>query len=133
MSVRLFMWKLHVITADMFKYVHLGTAITLTHLSTRGAPQWPLVMLNLVYLGKRAVGLHLKDPLVSQTDNVTQCKKIKCINIFVIIMLFHIRWTWCSDPVALGTTVKFFQFAALQNGKWQIYSRHCISSCSVKH
>ena len=71
----------------------------------------PLVMLKFVYLGKRAVGLWLKGLLVSHSDNVTQCRKNKCINFFVIIMLFHVRGTWCSDPVSMGTTVKFFQFA----------------------
>ena len=149
------------VEADLFKCVHLGVATTLTHLSTWGARPWPLVMLKLVNPGRRAVGLHLKVPLVSQTnnvtqcrknkrinicviiviicgplvmlkfvylekravglwlkgllvshsDNVTQCRKNKCINFFVIIMLFHIRGTWCSDPVSMGTTVKFFQFA----------------------
>ena len=107
--VCLFKGKLHVTTADLFKCVHLGTAIFLNHLST--CRPWPLVMLKLVYLEKRAVDLHLKYSLVLQTDNVTQCRKIKYINFSVIIMLFHIRGTWCSDPFSQGTIVKFFQFA----------------------
>ena len=57
----------------------------LIHMGSPG--RGPLYMFKLDHLGKRAVDLRLKDPLVSQTGNVTQCRKIKRINICVIIVI----------------------------------------------